>query len=168
MTSTFIIVLGNSDPKYYEERVDRGMESFIKLYDRDEINNRDEINTLKNKTYVIMTGCSKESTKMKEYAVKKYGEIYASFIIEEKKSLNTYQNLVFSKQIIESMCCFYSVIVCTSTFHINRSLVLSHLVFPKHSVQTIHTRSEIPDDIREREKMLLANLLESIVLNKIS
>ena len=81
---------------------------------------------------------------------------------------NTYQNLVFSKQIIESMCCFYSVIVCTSTFHINRSLVLSHLVFPKQSVQTIHTRSEIPEDRREREKMLLANLLESIVLNKIS
>ena len=167
MTSTFIIVLGNSDPKYYEERVDRGMESFIKLYDRDEIS-RDDRYTLKNKTYVIMTGCSKESTKMKEYAVKKYGEIYASFLIEEKKSLNTYQNLVFSKQIIESMCCFYSVIVCTSTFHINRSLILSHLVFPTQSVQTIHTRSEISDDIREREKMLLANLLESIVLNKVS
>ena len=160
MATTFIIVLGNSNPKYYEERVNRGMESFIKLYN--------EPNNPNNKTYVIMTGGNNESKKMKEYAVKTYGEMYASCILEETKSINTYQNLVFAKQIIESMCCFYSVIVCTSTFHINRSLILSHLVFPNHSVQTIHTRSEIPEDRREREKMLLANLLESIVLNKVS
>ena len=155
MTTTFIIVLGNSNPKYYEERVNRGMESFIKLYNQDN-----------NKTYVIMTGGNNESKKMKEYAVKTYGEMYASCILEETKSINTYQNLTFSKQIIESMCLFYSVIVCTSTFHIDRSLVLAHLVFPKQTIRTIHTRSPIPEDRREREKMLLANLLEMIILNK--
>jgi uncharacterized SAM-binding protein YcdF (DUF218 family) len=154
MATTFIIVLGNSNPKYYEERVNRGMESFIKLYNQD------------NKTYVIMTGGNNESKKMKEYAVKTYGEMYASCILEETKSINTYQNLTFSKQIIESMCLFYSVIVCTSTFHIDRSLVLAHLVFPKQPIRTIHTRSPIPEDRREREKMLLANLLEMIILNK--
>jgi uncharacterized SAM-binding protein YcdF (DUF218 family) len=155
MTTTFIIVLGNSNPKYYEERVNRGMESFIKLYNQDN-----------NKTYVIMTGGNNESKKMKEYAVKTYGEMYASCILEETKSINTYQNLTFSKQIIDSMCLFYSVIVCTSTFHIDRSLVLAHLVFPKQPIRTIHTRSPIPEDRREREKMLLANLLEMIILNK--
>jgi uncharacterized SAM-binding protein YcdF (DUF218 family) len=155
MAATFIIVLGNSNPKYYKERVNRGMESFIKLYNQDN-----------NKTYVIMTGGNNESKKMKEYAVKTYGEMYASCILEETKSINTYQNLTFSKQIIDSMCLFYSVIVCTSTFHIDRSLVLAHLVFPKQTIRTIHTRSPIPEDRREREKMLLANLLEMIILNK--
>jgi len=155
MAATFIIVLGNSNPKYYKERVNRGMESFIKLYNQDN-----------NKTYVIMTGGNNESKKMKEYAVKTYGEMYASCILEETKSINTYQNLTFSKQIIDSMCLFYSVIVCTSTFHIDRSLVLAHLVFPKQPIRTIHTRSPIPEDRREREKMLLANLLEMIILNK--
>jgi len=163
MATTFIIVLGNSNPKYYEERVNRGMESFIKLYKLYNHYNQDN-----NKTYVIMTGGNNESKKMKEYAVKTYGEMYASCILEETKSINTYQNLTFSKQIIDSMCLFYSVIVCTSTFHIDRSLVLAHLVFPKQTIRTIHTRSPIPEDRREREKMLLANLLEMIILNKVS
>lgn len=165
MAATFIIVLGNSNPKYYEERVNRGMESFIKLYNQ---NTQNTQNTQNNKTYVIMTGGNNESKKMKEYAIKTYGEMYASCILEETKSINTYQNLIFSKQIIDSMCSFYSVIVCTSTFHIDRSLVLAHLVFPKQTIRTIHTRSPIPEDRREREKMLLANLLEMIILNKVS
>ena len=158
MIPTFIIVLGNPKPLYYEERVDRGMETFFKLYNEED----------KNKVMVIMTGFNGESTKMKKYAMRKYGEQYSSVILEETKSVNTHQNLLFSKQIIESMCSSsYSVIVCTSTFHIDRSLILANLVFGTdkdvYSIKMIHTRSPIPEDRREREKMLLDNLITSLV-----
>jgi hypothetical protein len=55
---------------------------------------------------------------MKEYAVKTYGEMYTSCILEETKLSKSY--FFLNKLLIR---CVYSVIVCTSTFHIDRSLV---------------------------------------------
>ena len=151
---TFIIVLGNPNPVYYKERVDRAMKMFETK-----------------KCWVIMTGHKGESTAMKKYALEKYGEKNDSYIIEEKKSTNTLQNLLFTKEIIENekKIHSYSVIVCTSTFHINRSLLLTHFVFRNgrnvRSIQSIHSNTPIPEDRRIREKMLLDNLLTFIMDN---
>lgn len=151
---TFIIVLGNPNPIYYQERVDKAMETFL---------------STKNNTWVIMTGYKSESTKMKNYALEKYGEENNDYIIEEKKSSNTFQNLLFAKEIIEKerQIRFYSIVVCTSTFHINRSLILAQYIFRKNrnvcSIQTIHSNTPIPEDRRLREKMLLDNLITFII-----
>lgn len=150
---TFIIVLGNSKPECYKKRVDRCMETFLKLRKEKEI-------------YIIMSGGKNESKNMKEYVLLKYGHEYDPFIIEEKKSLNTHQNLLFSKEIIESICpTFFSIIICTSTFHINRSFLLSNIVFGNEcNIHTIHTRTPVSNELYEREKILIDHLIKQFIV----
>jgi uncharacterized SAM-binding protein YcdF (DUF218 family) len=67
-----------------------------------------------------------EAYAMKRYLIKK--GIPAEVIIEEAQSLNTYQNLLYSKDIMDRLKRDYKCIFITNTFHVFRSSVYARRV----------------------------------------
>ncbi len=67
-----------------------------------------------------------EAYAMKRYLIQK--GIPAEAIIEEEQSLNTYQNLLYSKDIMDRLKSDYKCIFITNTFHVFRSSVYARKV----------------------------------------
>jgi len=127
-----ILVLGNNNKDVSLKRVDRALEYFREC----NINER----------YLMFSGgVSKpaEAEYMKDYAISK--GVDENSIITESESRNTIENFEKSKKILDEKfrhgSC--SVIVCTSSFHIKRSMVLARIILFGYYTIFIHTREPV-------------------------
>jgi hypothetical protein len=129
--TTFIIVLGNHDPKVCLKRVNAAI-----------------INSTPT-TKIILSGGNNEAHVMKQFIIDK---IPMNNIILETKSRTTIENLILSKQLITEKK--YNIVICTSTFHIARALILAKFVF--ENVTGVHTNETIENDLFKKECTSLA------------
>jgi uncharacterized SAM-binding protein YcdF (DUF218 family) len=126
----FILVLGaglknqNTVTPLLAKRLDRG----IKYYEK---NGRKPI-------FVVSGGKGpdeqvSEACAMKRYLLEK--GIPEEKIITEDKSVNTYENMLFSKKIMEEINPNYTCIIATSNYHVLRSVILAKSVgLPAHGI----------------------------------
>lgn len=139
-----ILVLGNKCKKVSLQRVDRALEYYVNC----ESENR----------YLMFSGGVSEPTEaeyMRDYAISK--GVDESNIITENESRNTIENFEKSKVILDQnfkhgSC---SVIVCTSAFHIKRSMVLARIILIGYYTKFIHTRESVTEKQVENENNAL-------------
>ena len=158
----FIIVLGNSKKEIWQPRVDAAVQHFFskprQIYCE---YTHETINTCR----IILTGKGKtktEAQQMKNYILEKYS-ISNELLIIEDQSLNTLENLQYSKKIIDQISYFTkpTITICTSTFHIYRSMTLAKFIFDQYPQSYIHTDEKCNKSQLEQEMNYLYNFLHS-------
>lgn len=103
-------LINNSPSPILKDRLNKGMELF---------------NSFQKKTMFIVSGgkgkgeCISESKAMKNYLIRK--GISEEMIIEENRSSNTYENLLFSKKIINDSS--KTITIVSNEFHILRCVI---------------------------------------------
>lgn len=165
----YIVVLGNSDQSIMRKRVDAGSKFFLSCKPLYVENGIPEVFWAK----LIFSGGSKdpsspEALRMKEYCMETYG-ISEEHIMVETLSRNTYQNLMFTKELIKDwpMHHYSKIVVCTSTFHIKRSMIIAQHVFGESNrVWCIHTEETPTNQEIERERLILCNFLDTVVMER--
>ena len=167
--TNIILILGNSNPEILNKRLDRGIQEFYKLknpYEDEEIVYG--INTL-----ILLSGkgvgikvndtvYNIEADYMYEYVSKKVNKKY---ILIENLSNNTIENLINSYDILNKLYkdSFFNrinIIICTSSFHLKRTIVLSKLL-NKHNftLKYIHTNEVFSEEENKKELRHLDNYL---------
>lgn len=155
-----IIVLGNSDPEILKKRMDRAIKEFTSSpyeYIRDG-------NVIANKFILISGGPS--ATKMKEYALSKH--VGEKFLVLEDKSKNTIENIMFSNKLLDNAfqhgMSFLrpSVIICTSSFHIKRSMVIAKMLMCNYNTSFIDTCEDVTYEEYQRENDYIIRAIEFI------
>lgn len=176
----FVIVLGNSDPKILIPRLNKGIEEFNKnkkYYD----DYQDEEETFGVYNYIILSGGGRggkgpkisdkmyksEAEYMHEY-VSKF--IDSKYIILEDLSKDTIENLINSYKIISTKYSVseYSinVTICTSSFHLKRSIVLATLLNKDgYNLRFAHTYENFTDEVNKRELRHLDNFMNNYCNN---
>eukprot|EP00164_Ancoracysta_twista_P001815 GFYU01002384.1.p1 GENE.GFYU01002384.1~~GFYU01002384.1.p1 ORF type:complete len:191 (-),score=17.73 GFYU01002384.1:394-966(-) len=175
----FIIVLGNSDPDISKRRVDRAVEEFYKSPHE----NVDPVTKCRTRRKILLFSgacCSNgsgmyvpgsrkvkakvaEGTMMMQHARKQGVDDW--FMYAETESRTTMENLSNCKALIESL---YPqpmeggstrLTICTSTFHVKRTMVLSQYLLPQYQTRFIHTREIVPADVQAHEWKILNHTL---------
>lgn len=157
-----IIILGNSDPKVMKARIDRAIVCFNSSKYTNFEYERDIVKTEKR---IIVSGTEYETTIMKDYLFKK-GFDDEKIIIIENKSTNTVQNIKNSLALIEKMLLNpYSIIICSSSFHIGRVIVIAGLFMTKYApiIRYIHTNENVSENEFDSEQALISSLLNRYV-----
>ena len=152
MYDTVIIVLGNKNSAIMEKRVDKAIEYFYSLYYPCE--------TVQNK-WLLFSGYN-ESNEMYNYALSK--GIDEKYLITENKSTDTVENMemcyeLLQKKFPKTDYRMPNIVVCTSSFHINRSFVIAMKVF-KQNITMIHTDEDISDEQHDHELHELERVLK--------
>jgi uncharacterized SAM-binding protein YcdF (DUF218 family) len=140
-----IIVLGNSTDGVYQKRVDRAIEHFTQ--------NSSE-------SYIMFSGLKANVENMYNYALSKLGSKYEKFLLKENKSTTTVENILLSMKIIKNL--FPKVInltICTSTYHIKRSIIITNLLCKHFNTKFIHTSEPITPEQKINEERNTANFL---------
>lgn len=126
------IILGsptNTDGSCSQVQRNR-MDRAIELYQARKVN-----------TLIVSGGCVKnafcEAMVMQDYAQKR--GIPIQDIVLEEKARNTYENLLYSKQVCESLC-FHHVIVVTSKFHVRRASFFVRKFFTEYAMAGTHEK----------------------------
>ena len=161
-----IIVLGNRTPTISHKRTQTALEYFKssppQIYS--ELTSTLEINK-----YLLLSGGASNGISKPEGAVMMYNSIRAQgiekqYCIIEKDSRNTIENLRFSKKIIENMFKTLDykpqITICTSTFHMKRTIILSKLIFEGYQLQFIHTKENVSKEEYYRDKSILNAILD--------
>jgi uncharacterized SAM-binding protein YcdF (DUF218 family) len=145
-----ILVLGNSNKDVMKKRLDRAISEY-KLFNDDNSN-----------VYLMVSGCGKkhEYKFMYNYLI---SNVDTKNILVEDKSNSTIENLIFSTNILKNKFPIQSIelIVCTSTFHIKRTIIISKLL-NIHSIKWnfIHTEEDVLDEQKIKEMNLTMNLID--------
>jgi uncharacterized SAM-binding protein YcdF (DUF218 family) len=174
MNQNIIIVLGNSNPEIRTRRITRSIEEFRRL-PNPFINEDTHEEFILSK--ILFSGgygkcsVSSEAELMKKEAIEL--GLHERFIYVEEKSKNTIENLSFSKKIIDYMYLkptFHlttpTVTICTSTFHIKRSMILTKLLFGEvYPLRFIHTNEKVEDKLQNKEWNTLGYSLKGICEN---
>nr|QBK87418.1 MAG: protein of unknown function DUF218 [Marseillevirus LCMAC201] len=160
-----IIILGNRNIPILKERVVRALEYFYLSPAEITSDFFPEPQIVK---YILFSGGASDGKSKPEGAVmmEKYctGKIDPKFCLLETTSRNTAENLINSKQLIEKM--FPSnftqpkITICTSTFHIKRSMILTELIFRNYTTNFVHTHEQINHTEYQREAQLLNTFLD--------
>lgn len=139
------LVLGNTSLKIMEKRVDTVLRKYEQLKDE--------------KCFMILSGGGKNETEadyMYEYASKYVDKKY---LVCEGKSLSTFENLIFSSQIITDLFPKESIelIICTSSFHLKRTIIMANLLLKEknYNLFFIHTNEFITTEESKRELNLI-------------
>lgn len=139
------LVLGNTNLKIMEKRVDTVLSKFKQLENE--------------KCYIILSGGGKNETEaeyMYNYASKYVDKKY---LICENKSLSTFENLIFSSQIITDLFPKEPIelIICTSSFHLKRTVIMANLLLKEknYNLFFIHTNEFITTEDSKRELQLI-------------
>lgn len=162
-----IIVLGNSTEKIWKKRVEKGVDFYneIKKSFDDDLNSRIKI---------VFTGTEKNSVDMKNYAIDTL-KINESDVILENHSKSTYENIVFTRNILENAGYFkstfmtsYNFVVCTSQFHIARATLIALDQLGNYGkVSSIYSIDEhLPDDKYRKEKEFTYHYVTNCILPK--
>jgi len=168
--STIIIVLGNSDRNVMKSRVDRAIEyykSIPKYFYDESLNMRFE-----NNVYILFSGGKSKKENISEAEI--MNEMVSEIEIENNKrifeynSKNTYENLVNSKNIIQGL--FKNgvadfnpnIVICTSKFHVQRSMLMAKIVFESYNIKYIYTQEEITQQQKISEMKAISVFVNSI------
>lgn len=159
----FIVVLGNSKDDTMKKRVDRAIleySSNLNEYNTNE-NNTNENNLSKSAIYIILSGTNRETTFMVNYIS---NFVDNKYIIIENMSKNTIENIANSKKIIDSYFSVTygflpSVTICTSTFHIKRSMMITKFIMTNYNTKFIHTNEHITLEHHIQESKNIENCL---------
>jgi uncharacterized SAM-binding protein YcdF (DUF218 family) len=166
-----IIVLGNRNKIIMEKRVNRAIEYFKTA---EEASISDYTGKKEIKRYILFSGGSSDGKSkpegaimMRDYSSKLIDE---KFILVEDKSKDTIENLEFSKKLIEEM--FLEpfgykppITICTSSFHIKRTIILAKLILNGYPLKFIHTNETISEKEDTREAIILRNTLDDYASN---
>lgn len=157
-----ILVLGISDFNILNMRLDRAIQEYRSFQQNFHPEEGEHQNF-----YLMISGCGRKRSHeyMFEY-ISKY--VDPKYIIVEDKSMTTYENLTFSFKILEEMFqsnnSFYSkinVIICTSSFHIKRTIVLTKLLDKGNfDFKFIHTNEPVPNFLELQERKNIMNLID--------
>jgi len=151
----YIIILGNSDVKILNKRVDTAVNYFLSnsqaYYD---YTLEDYIPIRK----FILSGTLLEVQSMNDYIKEKWN-FEEKYIILESQSKNTIDNIKNSMAIIDDKELNPLITLCTSSFHIKRTFVLAHYYLHKTRLNFIHTQEPITKDQFKRESEILNNFL---------
>jgi hypothetical protein len=167
----FVLILGNPDPTILHKRLERGFQEVSNILEK--IKGQDDI-------YVILSGkgngvkfFSKQYVNECDYMIEYFNHKINSLNISHKSKINlicenrsnsTVENIIYSFELIKQIQNYKNlypqrtnVIICTSTFHIERSKILAN-IFNKYifNLYFIHTNEEISEEEKNRE----ANNLE--------
>jgi len=166
---SFTIVLGNSNIQILNSRLNKGISEFFKTK-----NYEDEEDVYGIHNFIILSGrgnginfndktYSSEAEYMFEY-VSKY--IQTKYIILESNSNNTFENLTNCYKLISNRYPIHQyngnihVNICTSSFHIKRSLVIATLLNKNnYNLNFFHTNEKFTEDINKKELKHLDNFL---------
>jgi uncharacterized SAM-binding protein YcdF (DUF218 family) len=158
-----ILVLGNSNENVMKKRLDRAISEYHKFTTNEDVNMNDNLTV-----YFMISGCGNdhEYKFMYNYLINK---VNTKNIIIEDKSNSTYENLLFSTDILKKFGNIYpgyvknlELIVCTSTFHIKRTILISKLLnIPSISWKFIHTNEDILNEQEINEMNLIIKLIDS-------
>jgi hypothetical protein len=169
----FILILGNPDPTILQKRLERGFQELVSILEK--IKDDD--------VYVILSGKGKGVQFFSKHYINECDYMFEYFnykinslnsvndfhknkihLICENKSNSTVENMICSFEIIKQLQNIKNiypqktnVIICTSTFHIERSKILAN-IFNKYNFNLyfIHTNEIISEEEKTRE----ANNLE--------
>lgn len=157
----FIMVLGNGNVSIRHKRIDRAVKYFKSLHPYECIDNNGHI-----LTYIMFCGKNTQSKQTINYTVSL--GIDKKFLLEEKESSNTVENILFGKKIIDNHVTdtYNKIVICTSTFHIKRTYVITMSFMSKYPVEFIHTEENVNQDDYTRESMFLQNFLDYMICNQ--
>lgn len=157
----YIIVLGSKNKNIMEKRVKRALEDFAMsphYYFDPDFQIENPIKAL------LFSGGScdgvskpEASIMMEEYA----SDINKNYMFTETNSKNTIENLIFCKQILDKDRSMKKLVICTSSSHIKRAMVLARMIFGSsyYHLRFIHTNEPVDDDTQKKEwKSLVINL----------
>jgi uncharacterized SAM-binding protein YcdF (DUF218 family) len=156
-----IIVLGNSNPIIMKKRVERSITEFKRTsYEYyDHFSREYKANKL-----LLFTGGLSDN--MKEYALSQ--NIDKKFIVTENKSRNTIQNMVETKKLLREMftdSVIFSpkLTICTSSFHIRSSIIISKFYLAEYILNYIHTDEHVTDIVRTLGDTLTIRFINNIL-----
>ena len=153
-----VLILGIDDMDLLKKRLDKAIQqyqSFQKNLHPDEGDHQN---------FYFMISGSKSREYMLEY-VSKY--IDPKYLIVEDKSETTYQNLVFSFEMLEnifqssiSLYTKVNIIICTSSFHIKQIILLTSLLSKGNfDFKFVHTNETVSKALELEEQKHIYNLL---------
>ena len=158
-----IIILGNSKSSVMDKRINRALVEYNKpLYNESD---DAESDLVPRKRFILITGTPTETRYMYNYLIEK--EVHNGDIAVDDKACNTVSNLINSANIITSSLAINPtrITVCTSTYHIKRSIVISRVVMGKWIpiVDYIHTNENVTETEAARENNCLSYFLDTVV-----
>lgn len=149
-----IIIIGNIDTEITKKRVIRAVEEYNKIPSTvfSKITNKFEQTTL-----VLFSGMI--------YNKYNYTPIFnQDACLIENKSRNTMESLMNSKEYIDNLVQKTlqtpSLVVCTSSYSINRTIILSKLILHNYSLEFIHTREPITPSQYHSDIRLLTSYID--------
>ena len=146
-----ILVLGNSKEDVMKKRLDRAISEYKLL------------NIENSNVYLMVSGCGKkhEYKFMYNYLI---SNVNTKNILVEDKSNSTIENLLFSTNILKTKFQNIELIVCTSTFHIKRTILTSKLLhIYSMNWKFIDTKEDVHNKEKINEMKLTMNLIDSYV-----
>lgn len=159
-----VLLLGIDDMNLLKKRLDKAIQEYQSFQQNFHPDEGDHQN------FYFMISGSKSSEYMFEYASK---YIYPKYLIVEDKSVTTYQNLVFSFEMLEnifqSSISLYSkvnITICTSSFHIKQIILLSTLLSKGNfDFKFVHTNEPVTKCLELEEKKHIYDLLNDYTNN---
>ena len=165
-----IIILGNHEEKVWQSRVKRGVEYYRSIISDRHPEDRYAIDNIR----IVFSGRgrSNEAPNMKRYAVEQLN-VNEDVCIVEAESMNTYENLKFTRDLLKNSMYFtntfmtkYTFVVCTSEFHIARSTLIAEDMFGRYgTVKAIFCKDTSYDEkLYEKEKEFIFNYINTVFL----
>ena len=167
--SRVIIVLGNSDEYVYRKRVDAAVKHIQKqtmsYVDPDSLQSKPI-------SFLLMSGGGggkiNEAERMSNYATSL--GINPKNIIIEGKSLNTVQNILFSRKILAQMFppglgAVIETTICTSSFHLPRAGLIASYLLPGHRLRLLGTDEMVTQEQSRREAISCSRVFQHFGMN---
>lgn len=156
-----ILVLGTPNDVIMKKRVDRAMEEFYRTPHAIISDYTGETTVL---TQLLLSGAG-ISTELKLEYMNKIG---GKYILSETQSRNTVENLIYTKQILDEMFTKFmgfqpEIVICTSSFHVKRVIILAKLILTDYSYTFIHTREPITKEEYQNEASILNHSIDTYI-----
>jgi len=170
-----IIVLGNRQESIYKKRVDAAVKHFLSSDAEVYTSYCVEPCVVK---YLLFSGGASDGKSTPEGAVlmneycKQVHKVDEKFILTENESRTTLENLLLSKKLLADMFTLThfppKITICTSSFHIKRSIILTKLVFENYVTSFIHTDEPVTRDEYIHEQNILNKEIDIYVAKNTS
>lgn len=165
-----IIVLGSSNEIIRKLRVERAVSYFFEI--QKQFEESDPFSTANAIIIFSGKGGEKESEAqcMYNYATKTL-KVDSKYCCIEDESMNTEQNIKFSKLLLEKYKFFnptfkklYTFVICTSTFHSRRSLMIALFNLSDVGIiKIIHTNEIETETQIKKESLIIYNYLSRLI-----
>ena len=154
-----IVVLGNSNDSILTKRIDRAVREFK--------SSRCEMYTnvgLFSTKMILFSGVEAHTA---SNICERVFNINKKFFIKEDKSATTYQNIIFTLDLLNKLYPHSKpeITICTSSFHINRAMLLCQFILVPngYNVRYIHTEESIPMNLYIKEMNSLIYTIDNFI-----